>query len=151
MVVVTHSVEQTERFGSRLGSLLASGDVVCLYGAIGAGKTSLTRGIASSLGITDPVRSPTFTLVHEHSGTVPLFHIDIYRLEDPEQVAALALDEYYGKGVTVIEWPDRAEDLLPRRRLDVRLTIANDVSRRIELTSHDMDAILERMEHDADT
>ncbi len=92
----TNSLEETLRFGEQLGRKLQRGDVVALFGDLGAGKTALVKGIARGLGITQEVTSPTFTLVHEYTGgRLPLFHIDLYRLNSPEQALAIGLEEYW--------------------------------------------------------
>jgi tRNA threonylcarbamoyladenosine biosynthesis protein TsaE len=119
---ISHGAAQTQRLGTRLGELLAPGDVILLEGGLGAGKTVLAQGIAQGLGIDDPVTSPTFTLIHEYSGRLPLYHVDLYRLAGDADAAGIGLEEYvYGDGVTVIEWPDRAANLLPSDHLSVSL------------------------------
>lgn len=125
LAFVTHSTAQTERIGARLANLLRPGDVVCLEGDLGAGKTCLTRGIGRGLGITKPVTSPTFVLIGEY--LIPekdyrLYHIDLYRLDSLEEAWALGLDEYlYGAGISVIEWAEKARELLPEERLWITL------------------------------
>ncbi|MCS6860947.1 MAG: tRNA (adenosine(37)-N6)-threonylcarbamoyltransferase complex ATPase subunit type 1 TsaE [Abditibacteriales bacterium] len=118
------SAEQTHTLGKRLGERLQAGDVVCLYGALGAGKTTLTQGIAAGLGVATWVNSPTFIFVTEHEGRVPLYHVDAYRLPVNDRDAArdIGLEELIGgAGVCVIEWAERVALLLPPERLDVRL------------------------------
>ncbi|HSQ78499.1 MAG TPA: tRNA (adenosine(37)-N6)-threonylcarbamoyltransferase complex ATPase subunit type 1 TsaE [Nitrospirota bacterium] len=131
--VITSSPEQTWRIGELLGELLGPGDLVCLYGDLGAGKTSLSYGIALGLEVKEQyITSPTFTFVNEYEGRVPLYHIDLYRLEDPEELENIGFEEYLGSdGVTVIEWAERAEDELPGERLSVYLNYVNDNSREI--------------------
>lgn len=115
--------EETEAVASRLAPLLGAGDVLCLRGDLGAGKTTFTRGLVRALGSPALVSSPTFTLIHEyHGGTLLVFHIDAYRLRGPGELADLGFDEYLEQGgVTVIEWPERIEEALPPERLDVHL------------------------------
>ncbi|HEY3315916.1 MAG TPA: tRNA (adenosine(37)-N6)-threonylcarbamoyltransferase complex ATPase subunit type 1 TsaE [Bacillota bacterium] len=114
MEIRTSSPEATEGFGRRLGALLEPGDVVCLSGPLGAGKTCLARGILAGLGVKGPVQSPTFVIIHEHVGRWPAYHIDAYRLECGEDVATLGLEEYLsGDGVAVVEWPENIADLVP--------------------------------------
>ncbi len=121
----TRSAGETEEFGRLLASVLLPGDVLCLHGDLGAGKTVLARGIARGLGITGPVTSPTFTLINEYSGRLPLYHMDVYRLEGPEDMADLGYEEYfYGEGVTLVEWAERVEEVLPSERLDVYLKVS---------------------------
>jgi tRNA threonylcarbamoyladenosine biosynthesis protein TsaE len=118
-------VEQTQRFGLRLGSLLQPGDIVCLEGELGTGKTAFVRGLGRALGVTDIIISPTFTLMSEYRGprqTMPLFHIDVYRLGDVSEVESLGLWEYlYDDGVCAIEWADRIRSILPEQALWVTL------------------------------
>lgn len=116
--------EETENFGRLLGGLLRPGDVVCLYGELGAGKTVLAKGIARGLGVAEAVTSPTFTLINEYAGRVPFFHMDAYRLSGPQDMVDLGCEEYfYGEGVTVIEWPERVEEVLPAERLNIYLKV----------------------------
>ena len=108
--IVSHSAAQTQRLGARLGALCTGGDVILLEGDLGAGKTQLVKGLARGLGITGRIASPTFALVNEHtSGRVPLFHLDLYRLDTRAQIAGAGLDEYFftPRGVTVVEWAER--------------------------------------------
>jgi tRNA threonylcarbamoyladenosine biosynthesis protein TsaE len=117
-----HSPEDTLKFGQVLGSLLRAGDVIALIGDLGAGKTTLTQGIAQGMGIKDRVTSPTFTLVQEYRGRVPLFHFDPYRLERPEDVYDFGFEEYLERGgVVVVEWADRIAALLPEEQLTLTL------------------------------
>ncbi|WP_258358643.1 tRNA (adenosine(37)-N6)-threonylcarbamoyltransferase complex ATPase subunit type 1 TsaE [Moorella sulfitireducens (nom. illeg.)] len=112
----------TGELGRILGRLLGPGDVVILTGELGAGKTTLAQGLARGLGVTGRVTSPTFTLIQEHQGRLPFYHIDIYRLDDPGAAVELGLEEYlYGRGVTVIEWGERLGELLPPEYLEVCL------------------------------
>ncbi len=131
--VITSSPEQTERIGELLGSLLGPGDVVCLYGDLGAGKTSLTLGIAVGLEVRERyITSPTFIFVNEYEGRAPFYHIDLYRVKDPSELEGLGFDEYIDSdGVTVIEWAERAEDELPEERLSVYLSYVSENSRDI--------------------
>ena len=130
--------EQLKEYGRGLGAGLGPGDVVALTGELGAGKTTLAKAIAAGLGVTEPVTSPTFTLAGEYlSGRLPFYHIDVYRLGKPgEKVAEAELSEigygeyFYGAGVTVIEWADRVEGLLPERSLWIALSYTDDVAMR---------------------
>lgn len=124
--LISHSPEQTRALGMHLGGLLRAGDVICLHGELGAGKTCLVQGIGRGMGIDEPINSPSFTLVNEYApagSRLRLFHIDLYRLERvlPE-AAAIGLDEYlFGDGICVIEWADRAAELMPAQRLTITL------------------------------
>ncbi len=119
--------EETLRWGAALGAHLQPGDVVALVGDLGVGKTTLTQAISRGLGVTVPVTSPTFTLIHEYPGRIPLFHFDPYRLERPEDAADLGLEEYFERGgVVVVEWADKVLALLPPERLTLTLEIVGD-------------------------
>ena len=124
--IITHSAKQTHRLGERLGRLLQPGDVVCLQGSLGSGKTCLTQGIGAGLGVSSTVRSPTFVLIREHApdGDKPcLYHVDLYRIKEASDTLSLGLEEYlFGDGVTVIEWAERAMEIMPKMRLWVTLT-----------------------------
>lgn len=126
-VVTTSAPEETERLGESLARLLGPGRVVLLYGDLGAGKTQLARGMARGLGVSEPVTSPTFTLINEYDGRVPFYHSDLFRLSGPAEVADLGLDDYlYGDGVTAIEWPERLGSLRPAEYLAITITPVAD-------------------------
>ena len=113
---------QTRSLGRSLGTAAGPGTLVALFGPLGAGKTVLAKGIADGLGVTSVVNSPTFVLMNEHRGRLPFYHVDAYRLDDPEEaLAAGLLDERQAGGVTVVEWADRLEDWLPDERLEIEL------------------------------
>jgi len=132
--MVSRSVDDTLALGERLGRVAAAGDLICLWGDLGAGKTQLTKGIAEGLGIDDTVNSPTFVLMSEYAGRLPLFHVDLYRLADArEALAGGVIDERQAEGLTVVEWPDRMREVLPGSRLDVVIDGTGDEPRRIEL------------------
>ncbi|MGC9335600.1 MAG: tRNA (adenosine(37)-N6)-threonylcarbamoyltransferase complex ATPase subunit type 1 TsaE [Anaerolineae bacterium] len=123
---ISHSPAQTRRIGARLGSLLRAGDLVCLEGELGTGKTRLAQGIGRGMGVVGPITSPTFTLVAEYRPPPPapiLFHIDLYRLDAPvDEAMALGLEEYFeDDGVCLIEWAERIRPILPAERLWVTL------------------------------
>jgi tRNA threonylcarbamoyladenosine biosynthesis protein TsaE len=120
---------ETAAWGEALGRRLRAGDVVALVGDLGAGKTTLTQAMARGMGIAEPVTSPTFTLIQEYPGRVPMFHFDPYRLENPEEMADLGFDEYFERdGVIVLEWADRVAALLPAERLTLRLEMLPDAA-----------------------
>jgi tRNA threonylcarbamoyladenosine biosynthesis protein TsaE len=129
------SIEDTLRFGERLSAELCPGNVLALSGDLGAGKTALVKGIARGLGITQDVTSPTFTLVHEYvGGRLPLFHIDLYRLETINQALAIGIEDYLGgSGITAIEWAEKIELLLPENTTRIRITTLSETARRIEV------------------
>lgn len=131
----SQSVNQTELIGEALGRCLLPGDVVCLSGDLGAGKTALTRGIGRGWGAVEAVTSPTFTLVHEHQRPqdgATLYHIDCYRLESGGDAWTIGLDDMmHGDGVLVLEWPENVQDVLPVERLWITLEIAGESKRQI--------------------
>lgn len=119
--------DATRRLGRLLGQLAEAGDVLLLHGDLGAGKTTLTQGLAQGLEIEDRITSPTFALLHEYDGRLPLYHFDLYRLDSPD-LSALGFEEVWedGHGVVVIEWPERLGAHTPAEHLDVTLTIQED-------------------------
>lgn len=132
--LITRSPEQTREFGTRLGKIAQPGDVFLLVGKLGAGKTCLTQGIAWGLGIEEYAASPSFVLVGELYGRLPLYHVDFYRLENLEEIAELGLDEYfYGSGVSVVEWAEKALGLLPPEHLLIEMSYVADTERRLKL------------------
>jgi len=119
---ITNAEAETRALGRALGRAASPGTVVALSGPLGAGKTQVAKGVAEGLGVTSVVNSPTFVLMNEHPGRLRLFHIDAYRLDDPEEAhAAGLLDDREADGVTVIEWADRLDGWLPEERLDLIL------------------------------
>ena len=131
--VITHSVEQTYRLGELLGHSLEPGMIVCLQGDLGSGKTCLTQGIGRGLNVEGVINSPTFVFINEYgpSGEGPyLYHVDLYRIHDAADTLALGLEDYiYSNGVTVIEWCDRATEIMPDQRLWISLTYLDESKR----------------------
>lgn len=130
------SAGETVRFGERLGALLSPGDVIALVGELGAGKTTLVKGIVRGLGITDnrSVKSPTFALVHRYEGRMPVYHFDAYRLEDAREMLDIGSDEMiYGEGVSLVEWADRAPGCLPEEYLEITLIPVSESERILEI------------------
>lgn len=119
--LVTHTPAQTQRLGAALGASAQPGTLLLLSGPLGSGKTCLTKGIARGLDIHEVVNSPTFVLVGEYQGRLPLYHVDLYRLEDLAEIAALGLEDYFAGGVCVVEWAERARDLFPGDHLRITL------------------------------
>ena len=132
---MSQSSLHTERIGERLARLARPGDVLALWGELGAGKTVLTKGVAAGLGLdAGDVSSPTFIILHEHyGGRMPLFHLDLYRLEGQDLGSTGWEEALDSGGITVIEWPDRAASALPADRLDIRLEHIADTKRRVLL------------------
>jgi tRNA threonylcarbamoyladenosine biosynthesis protein TsaE len=130
------SPEETAAIARRLAGTLPPGTVLALIGPLGAGKTAFVKGLAAGLGVPPrEVVSPTFTLVHEHAGAVPLFHADLYRLSGPEQVAELGLDDYAARGgILAVEWAERAGGALPAGAVTVSFTVAGPRTRLIAVT-----------------
>jgi tRNA threonylcarbamoyladenosine biosynthesis protein TsaE len=132
--LTTRSPEQTQQLGKRLGEIARPGDVILLVGKLGAGKTCLAQGIAWGLGINDYAASPSFVLVRELHGRLPLYHMDFYRLDNIEEIAELGLDEYfYGRGVSVVEWAEKALSLLPPENLLIEMDYVAESERRLSL------------------
>lgn len=125
MQITTHSADETQALGQKLASRLASGDVIAYFGDLGAGKTAFTRGLAQGLGITDPVTSPTYTIVNEYlSGRIPLFHFDMYRLSSSYELFDIGWEDYLSRGgVCAVEWSENVEDALQDA---IRVTIEKD-------------------------
>ncbi len=133
---ILHDLKETEQFGRLLGKLALPGDVICLSGDLGAGKTALTQEIAKGMEVPDScyVTSPSFSILQEYPGRLPLYHMDFYRLADATEVEDLGFEEFfYLSGLTVIEWSERAGTLIPATRLLLQLTIADDLSRMVEI------------------
>lgn len=133
--IISHSKEQTQRLGVRLGKLLEPGDVICLSGDMGAGKTVFSAGIGMGWGAKYPLTSPTYNLVHEHrreKDKQKLYHLDCYRLKDESEVDTIGLDDILnGKNVVILEWPERIIDALPESRLWIRLRVIESTRRNL--------------------
>ncbi|MDG5766865.1 tRNA (adenosine(37)-N6)-threonylcarbamoyltransferase complex ATPase subunit type 1 TsaE [Balneolales bacterium ANBcel1] len=131
----SESVGETTAAGQRLAEKLAPGDTVLLKGDLGAGKTHFVKGVARYFGVPeDEVQSPTFALVHEYPGSVPLYHLDCYRLNDADQAGQIGLDEYlYGDGICLIEWPEKIDSRLPDQYWVVEIRHINENTRDISI------------------
>lgn len=129
MVIETNSPEETFELGRQLGQKAAAGEVYTLIGDLGVGKTVLTQGIAKGLGIDEPISSPTFTIVQIYeSGRIPFYHFDVYRIGDVEEMDEIGFDDYvYGEGLTMIEWANLIEEILPEHYSQI--TIEKDLER----------------------
>ena len=122
--IKTLNAKETVAEGEKLGKQLLTGDVLCVYGELGVGKTAFTTGIAKGLGVLDNdyITSPTFTVVNEYEGKIPFFHFDVYRVNDPDELFEIGFFEYFSRGgVICIEWADLIEDLLPKERIDISI------------------------------
>lgn len=130
--VITNGPDETRRFGAQLARIMRPGTVMALHGNLGAGKTCLVQGLAEGLGINEVVNSPTYTIIHEYKGELPLFHVDLYRIEDEMDAVALGLEEYFdAPGVTAIEWPEHAAFLLRGDVIHIRIEHGEKEDQRI--------------------
>ena len=135
MQIQTHSPEETEAVVRKLAAQLQPGDVLAYYGDLGAGKTAFTRGLASGLGVTEPVTSPTYTIVDEYlSGRLPLFHFDMYRLGSADELFDIGWEDYLSRGgVCAVEWSENVMDALPEDTVWVRIAREGDTGRSITI------------------
>jgi len=132
--LISHSPEQTQKFGVRIGELALGGDIFLLVGTLGTGKTCLTQGIARGLNIKEYALSPSFVIIRELYGRLPLYHIDLYRLDHIEEIAELGLDDYlYGNGICVVEWAEKGLDILPTKHLLIQINYLSDNERSFQL------------------
>lgn len=134
--VVSHSEEQTEALAVKLAPAFLAGDVIVLNGELGCGKTTFVRALAVAKGVDEKlVNSPSYTFVNEYKATPPIYHFDLYRLQDPEELHEIGWDEYLRReGIVVVEWGERAQGLLPSSFYLMQFDIVGDTERRIELT-----------------
>jgi len=135
--IITQSQRETMQLGSRLAKLLKAGDIVCLYGDLGTGKTTLVKGMAKGLKINEAhVHSPTFVLMNLYEGRIPLFHFDFYRLDDIEQIGMIGYDEFlYDNGIAVVEWAEKLKSLTPKEYLHIQLKHRNEDQRVIKMSA----------------
>lgn len=132
--LMINSIEETKAFGLKLGSLLDPGMCLTLTGDLGAGKTTLTKSIGKALGVKKTINSPTFTIMKIYQGNIPLYHIDSYRLEGIDQ--DLGFEEYLeGEGISVVEWPEFIDAILPKQRLEIKIFNGNEEQRIFEITA----------------
>ncbi|AEB76903.1 tRNA (adenosine(37)-N6)-threonylcarbamoyltransferase complex ATPase subunit type 1 TsaE [Clostridium botulinum] len=138
MDFIVDSVDKTVDIGLQIGKLTNSGDIICLIGDLGTGKTHITKGIAKGLEIHDHITSPTFNIVNEYQGRLKLYHFDVYRVNDPDEIEAIGFDEYiFGDGVSIVEWANYIEELIPNEYLKVeikKLPELGDNFRKITIT-----------------
>ena len=119
---ITNCYEETERVAAELAKSLKGGEVIAMYGDLGAGKTAFVRGLARALGIEGHITSPTFTIMNAYNGRLPLYHFDVYRIADPDEMYEIGCDEYIGSdGVCVIEWAELIEDILPDEYIKINI------------------------------
>lgn len=134
--LISHSAEQTQNLGRHLGKLAQLGDTILLTGNLGSGKTCLTQGIAWGLEVKEYAFSPSFIIMREYYGRLPLYHIDLYRLESLEEIIGLGLEEYfYGEGICVIEWAERGSGIVPEENLSISFEYNSITDRSLVLKS----------------
>ena len=134
LTFTTSSAEETISLGYKIGKLLKKGDIIAMQGTLAAGKTTITKGIAQALGITETITSPTFCLISEYQGTMPLYHMDVYRLDGREDFINLGTDDLlYGDGVSIIEWSEKIMEELPSSTIILKITPQEDGKRLIEI------------------
>lgn len=137
-ILKSNSAEQTKTFAKELAKELSPGNVICMYGDLGAGKTAFVQGLADALNSSDYVSSPTFTIVNEYNADIPIYHFDVYRIADSEEMFEIGFEEYlYGDGIVVIEWAELIEDILPKERINIT------INRDIQNPETDRDIIIE--------
>ena len=130
----THSADETTALGYKIGKKLKKGDIIAMQGTLAAGKTTITKGIAQALDISEEITSPTFCLISEYYGKMPLYHMDVYRLDGTEDFINLGVDDLlYGDGVCIIEWSEKIMDELPKNTIILRILPQDDNSRKIEI------------------
>ncbi len=134
----TKSAEETEHLGFELAESLNPDDVVALYGDLGSGKTCFVKGVARGLNLSNPVKSPSFSIINEYPGKIPLFHIDFYRLEKSAEIEDIGWMEYLDSGgIVIIEWAERVKNMLPSKRIDVYFEILGNAARHVEIIAVD--------------
>jgi len=132
----TRSEEETRKIGIAIGKSLLPGDIICLVGELGSGKTTITQGIAQGLGVRGSVSSASFKLINEYKGRIPVYHFDLFRLDKLSGVEELGYREYfYNQGVTIIEWAEKMRPLWPEERIEIELKIISENSREIRITN----------------
>ena len=134
--IITKSSEETKNLGEELSKLTKPGDLLAFYGELGAGKTCFIQGISRGLKVKDYVTSPSFTIINEYQGKIPIYHFDLFRLDNAEEILELGYKEYfYGEGLTVIEWAEKIEQLLPKEHLKIEIKFKDRYQRTISFIS----------------
>lgn len=138
MNIITNNVADTLNLGEKIGSLVCPGDIICINGDLGTGKTHLTKGIAKGLSIDEHITSPTFNIVNEYQGRLKFYHFDVYRVNDPDEIYAIGFDEYiFSDGVSVIEWSSYIKELIPKEHIDINIEKLPDMGddyRKVSIT-----------------
>jgi len=136
LVKITKSEEETREIGRAIGKGLLPGDIICLIGELGSGKTTITQGIAQGVGVRSFVSSASFKLINEYEGRIPVYHFDLFRLDKLSEVEELGYREYfYNQGVTIIEWAEKIKPLWPEERIEIELKIVSENAREIRITN----------------
>lgn len=139
----TKTSEETIELGFKIGKKLKKGNIIAMQGTLAAGKTTITKGIAKALEITDTITSPTFCLISEYYGKMPLYHMDVYRLEGSEDFENLGTEDMlYGDGVCIIEWSEKIMDSLPKETIIINIQPQDDGSRKIQISNWNNDPII---------
>ncbi|MCS7250061.1 MAG: tRNA (adenosine(37)-N6)-threonylcarbamoyltransferase complex ATPase subunit type 1 TsaE [candidate division WOR-3 bacterium] len=134
MKIKTYSEEETIEFGRQFAKRLKKGDVLAFYGELGSGKTTLIKGIVEGLSYKKPIKSPSFIIVAVYPSEIPIYHIDLYRLNNIKEIDNIGLLEYiYGDGISLIEWAEKIEELLPKKRINIKISIISEKEREIEI------------------
>ncbi len=132
MEIILKGLKDTEKFAIKLGKLLGPGDIVCLNGDLGAGKTTMTKSIGLGLGVEEYITSPSFALINQYRGRMMVYHFDVYRLEEVDELYDLGFDEYFfGQGVCIIEWAERIEKMIPKERIVIDIKKTDNIDERI--------------------
>ncbi|TET10534.1 MAG: tRNA (adenosine(37)-N6)-threonylcarbamoyltransferase complex ATPase subunit type 1 TsaE [Candidatus Atribacteria bacterium] len=132
LTIITKSPEETKNLGKEVSKLAKPGDLLAFYGELGTGKTCFIQGIARGLKVKDYVTSPSFTIINEYQGKIPIYHFDLFRLDNAEEILELGYKEYfYGEGLTVIEWAEKIEQLLPKEYLGIKIKFKDRYQRTI--------------------
>ncbi len=140
MEIISFSPKDTQRIGAAIGKLLTAGDILCLYGDLGSGKTCLAQGIIKGLDVASDkyLRSPTFTLINQYKGRVPVCHLDLYRMNNIEEIENIGIEDHFsGDEVVIIEWAEKLERLLPERRIDINIETTDINARRFIISCPD--------------
>ena len=133
----THSADETTALGYKIGKKHKKGDIIAMQGTLAAGKTTITKGIAQALDISEEITSPTFCLISELYGNMPLYHMDVYRLDGTEDFINLGVDDMlYGDGVCIIEWSDNIKDILPKNRLEIKIKVIDENKRSLTINAY---------------
>ena len=138
--LISDSAEKTKIIGKLIGSILRPNDVLALFGELGAGKTVFVQGLALGLGVSESPVSPSFVIVSEYNGKIPLYHIDLYRLSEGIEIEELGIEEYFTKGgIAVIEWAERGKDFLPEEYIGIEIEVLDETKRKIEISGEDVE------------